>query len=353
MEKDTWVYKDKPKFGCFDFKDKDAMVAFLVMSMLQRTNSMFEYKGLPDTIPTMIFEELCQENGYVGIIEKDGKYFAVRGGVGGIRNYNYLPTKFIVSNPYLMTTSEAYEIYYGEDANVKTPLKDDLTTVGKCVIIPNDNYYMGLIPLCKYYATQLVENVISKRMVTIMSRAMYVFAAADEDVKEDFKDFINDITNGEFSSILAEGQYGSDIQKLITTLPLADDGHKALTDLIEDQQYIKASWYNDLGLQANYNMKRESINSNESQLNKDAVLPFVDTMLRLRKEGLERCNKLFGTNWSVELSSAWGYTRSTIEQAIDAIDPATQVANKSLENGVVEEKDDNQLNEGADDNEQV
>ena len=38
---------------------------------------------------------------------------------------------------------------------------------------------------------------------------------------------------------------------------------KDLVSMLDEeyQQYLKASWMNDLGLSANYNMKREAINS--------------------------------------------------------------------------------------------
>ena len=71
------------------------------------------------------------------------------------------------------------------------------------------------------------------------------------------------------------------------------------------QQYLKASQYNDLGLNANYNMKRESLNSTESQLNDDALMPFIDDMIANREEGLDQFNKMFGTNIKVKKSSAW------------------------------------------------
>ena len=78
-----------------------------------------------------------------------------------------------------------------------------------------------------------------------------------------------------------------------------------LTDLIEERQYVKASFFNELGLNSNYNMKRESINSNESQLNDDMLHPLIDTMLAMRKEALEEVNAMFGTNITVEFNSAW------------------------------------------------
>ena len=52
-------------------------------------------------------------------------------------------------------------------------------------------------------------------------------------------------------------------------------------------------------------MKRESLNSTESQLNDDALMPFIDDMIANREEGLDQFNKMFGTNIKVKKSSAW------------------------------------------------
>jgi hypothetical protein len=78
-----------------------------------------------------------------------------------------------------------------------------------------------------------------------------------------------------------------------------------ITNLIELMQYEKASLYNELGLNANYNMKRETIVSNEAQMNNDSLLPLVDDMLEMRRKGAEKVNKMFGTNITVDYSSSW------------------------------------------------
>ena len=56
-----------------------------------------------------------------------------------------------------------------------------------------------------------------------------------------------------------------------------------LTQFIEYQQYLKGSLYNELGLSANYNMKREAIGKGESTLDEDALLPLCDNMLYVVK----------------------------------------------------------------------
>lgn len=44
-----------------------------------------------------------------------------------------------------------------------------------------------------------------------------------------------------------------------------------ITQLIELIQYYKASMYNELGLNANYNMKRERLNLGEVSMNVDVL----------------------------------------------------------------------------------
>ena len=78
-----------------------------------------------------------------------------------------------------------------------------------------------------------------------------------------------------------------------------------LTDLIDFEQYLRAGWFNDLGINANYNMKRESISPDEAQLNDDALLPFVDDMLECRRIGLEKVNNMYGLDIKVNLASSW------------------------------------------------
>jgi hypothetical protein len=67
-------------------------------------------------------------------------------------------------------------------------------------------------------------------------------------------------------------------------------------------------------------MKRESINSGESQLNNDALLPLVDNMLKCRQDGFDKVNKKYGTNIKVELNSSWQYNAEAISNDMESED---------------------------------
>ena len=78
-----------------------------------------------------------------------------------------------------------------------------------------------------------------------------------------------------------------------------------IKDLIEARQYYQAQWMNELGLDSNFNMKREALNSSETNLNDAVLLPMTDDMLKCRKEAIEEINKMYGTNITVDFASSW------------------------------------------------
>lgn len=113
-----------------------------------------------------------------------------------------------------------------------------------------------------------------------------------------------------------------------------------LTKIIEAIQFIKASWFNDLGLQANYNMKRESLSESEVALNEDVMLPLVDNMLEMRRIHFDKVNQKFGTKISVELNSSWLNTRKSVNLGIEAMEKEVKTDKEEVHSGGQEEKDD-------------
>lgn len=277
----------------YNYKDKQTNISDYIEYMLVRCQSIFEYDGLPETIPAEMLELYLQVNGFACIAEYDGNLYAYFGGLGGEPNEYYLPTICTVSNP-AQNLSKAFVID-----------KD-------CIIIKNDALYKGLIPLHSRYATGLVENDISIDIAQKNLRIAAWISAPDDRTKESATEFLKNIADGE-QGIIAETPFFDGVKVQSAT----QAGAHSVTDLIELQQYMKASWYNELGLNANYNMKRESLTTTESQMNFDALLPFVDHMLKCREIGLEKVNKMFDTNISVRLSSSWENIHTAAEIAVD------------------------------------
>lgn len=271
----------------YDFKkSKNKAVYDWGCYLLDRTLNIFEYDGLPDTIPRLQLEKLLQLNGFACIAKDDkGDLYAFNGGLGGEPSPYYLPTTCIVANPALKL--------------------EKMFTIDKdCIILRNDSVINSLYPLISKYATLLAENDISLRMVDIMTRVSALITAPTDKAKAEAELFVKMLEDGELSIIGDKGSvFGIGEVK---AQPLGASGNiGAITDLIEYEQYLKASFYNEIGLNANYNMKREAINTMEAQMNNDALDTLITDMLINREEGIGKINAMFGTSISVRISPDW------------------------------------------------
>lgn len=265
----------------YNFRAKENCVRQYTMQFLRRTERIFEYDGLPETIPAEFMELYLQYNGFVGIFRTSGKLYASFGGLGGELDAYYQPTRFTVANPYL---------------------KFDATLdIGKnCVIIRNDIFMQGLLPIISRYATALVENDISLEMVSKNMRSPIMITAPTSTLQKAAQGVIDKLNDGE--QIVSSD---SSFLEGIKVFPTQSSHGNSITDLIEYHQYLRGGLYNEIGLNANYNMKREKLNDGETALNQDSLLPLIDEMLIERQKGLERVNALFGTNITVKLSEIW------------------------------------------------
>ena len=266
----------------FDFTDKSDNIFRHTVYMLNRTQSMFKWSGLPESIPQRMVELYLQINGNVCFYQHEGTLYVFRGGLGGKPDVYYMPTVYTVANPALNFT-----------ANLKIN--------EECIVIPNDTMYLGLMPLFQKYATLMAENELSINIATINSRIIDLIAAPDDRTRMSAEKFLKDVVEGKLGVISSNEFFEG-----LNSQPYGSSGNtNTITNLIELEQYLKASWFNELGINSNYNMKRESLNTEESQLNHDALLPLIDDMLRQRQEGAERVNDMFGTDISVDFDSAW------------------------------------------------
>ncbi len=295
------LFKHLPFAGVCDFKEKDGAVFMHTSYMLNRTQSMFKYSGLPDTIPQRMLELYLQVNGNCCITEVDGSLYAFTGGLGGEPDEYYRPTIYTVANPALKFS-----------ANLK--INDE------CIVIPNDSLLLGLMPLFNRYASLMTETELSIYIALINSRLIDLISASDDATKASAEKMIENVEKGNLG-VIAETAFLEGLK----ALPYGSQGNSnQFTQLIETEQYLKAGWFNDIGLNANYNMKREALSTAESQLNDDALLPLVDDLLRCRKNAIEKVNEKYGTNITVDLFSSWQDNKLELEAEQEEIEQPEQ-----------------------------
>lgn len=282
----TTIQRNEWIFGSIKnpLEDKEYMVKHECLRMLNRTTRMFDYKGLPDTIPVKDFETQLQVAGFSTFAEHKDNFYTFTSGLGGEPNVYYLPTISVVANPAL-NFSETYKI----DKN--------------CVVVLNDHYYQGMMPLFSKYARLLVEAELSLLYAIRNARVPAIIEADNDNTKKSAEIFFEKIIEGTEYGVVESNDFFEGIK--------SHDFYKEayIKDLIESIQYIKGSWYNEIGINAAFNMKREAINEAEATLNEDILYPTIDTMLECRQIACDKINKMFGLNISVDLSSIWKKNR--------------------------------------------
>ena len=86
----------------YDYKNKAGNIRLLNKYMLAKTVSMFEYSGLPETLPASELEKLIQKNGFAFVTKaNDGNIYAFAGSIGGECDAYGNGKNFIIANPHL------------------------------------------------------------------------------------------------------------------------------------------------------------------------------------------------------------------------------------------------------------
>lgn len=295
--------------------NKKSSVRQYVAYMLARTNEMFEWENLPNTIPAYMLEQFLQVHGAVTICkatpkfrqwrlsglndESTGNLYAFRAVFSNFPDIYYRPTGCIVANPAL---AESLTLTIGKD----------------CEIIKNDTLAIGLLPLHYRYAEQLAENDVSIRAAQINSRIRTVIAAGTDREQESAEEYLKQIEAGEIG-VIADNAFLKSVQVYAG----GSAAPNSIIQFIELQQYLKASWFNEIGLNTNFNMKREYLSAEEIAANTDILLPLVDDMLHNREAACKRINEMFGTNISVKRNSAWENKARESEAEILAMESQT------------------------------
>lgn len=307
-----------------DILDKRRSIYNYVMLMFDRTNQMFEYKGLPDTVPAYMLELYLQLNGHVCITEVKGNLYALPGGLGGAPDPYYRPTLYVLANPGL-----GFSASLSIENHLPPFAKQD--TQGKCVLVRNDTNLRGLFYLFSRYATELAENDVSIRCAQINSRQQTLVTAETDAQIASANAYYDNLEKGKITAVGAKSFLDG-----IKAANVSVQGANSIIQLIELQQYLKASWYNEIGLNANFNMKREYLSEEELRASTDVLLPLIDDMLRCRKDAIEVVNSVYGTSISVDKNSAWENKQEeldTAQEQADADVDATRGGIDSTEGG--------------------
>ena len=273
-----------------DLTDKKRQLSNFKAIMFDKTLSMFDWEGLPESLPGVELEKLLQLNGFAVIAKYKGDLYAFDAGFKGQNAYNR-PTHAIISNPAL-------------HFNATLELDKD------CVLIKNDDMQKGLTSVYDKYGQLLIENEITMLINDYNKRIPFTISASDDATIASAKAYLQKIIDGSIG-VIGEN-------KLFKSLNINQASTTSVTDFADlygYHQFLTAELNNLIGLATNNNMKRERLTTNEIEVNKNASYPFTDNMLRNRQTAVDKINELFDTDIKVEYSSIWGSNNANVDSS--------------------------------------
>lgn len=266
----------------YDYKNKAGNIRLLNKYMLAKTVSMFEYSGLPETLPASELEKLIQKNGFAFVTKaNDDNIYAFAGSIGGECDAYGNGKNFIIANPHLN---------FNKTCDIE---KDG-------VLFQNDDLRLGLMPIFERGNTFLVENDINMMLWGYNSRTQKLISASDDRTKESADQYVKKIIDGDISVVSENAMFEG-----VKVQGSQNSAGASVQQMIEFTQYLKATMLNEVGISSNFNMKRERLISSELDAAEDSLFPLVYNMMQQRIAAVEKLNKMFGLSVTVDFGSIW------------------------------------------------
>lgn len=252
-------------------------------ALLEKCMRIFEWNGLPDSIPQKEIEIRLIFNGFAGFVkDKEGKNLLVTwGSMSGVTNY---------ADEFLFYT-------------FATPLFNGLKKINEtCVIVNNNAIRNPLYPLIERYAILLAHADLSLQAILINSRATGIITATSQQQADSVKEWYNALVDGRTMAIIDDENMESlaNAEGLRNVSTVYPNSH-SINDYFSITQNLLKSFYNDIGVKMGVE-KRERMITDEVNSDEERLLFNLTDMLESRKKACEELKKVFGVNVTVSLS---------------------------------------------------
>lgn len=200
----------------------------------------------------------------------------------------YVPENVLVVNPQFK--GESYNLTPGVDCEVVYCTSHDMYRYGV--------YTGGLYSLIDLTARQLTDNYLSINAAMKNTRLTSAFAADDENTKNSIEFAVRQMYNGKPFTVVQKTLVDD-----LAILPLQPAGtQQTLLQLLETHKYILSEFYAAIGIDEPQQMKRERLVSAEVEQGAELPMFNIYDIFASISEGIERVNKMFGTEMKVRIN---------------------------------------------------
>lgn len=271
----------------YDVADVSDGYNYWNFKLLNLIINMFEYEGLPESLPAREIELNLLMTGHAVIIaRRGGKLFTPITSISGYNEY-YQPTWAVFANPKVISWKR-WKI--GIDCSIiyNNSLQDSV------FYLKSDS---GLLSFINRYARQLADIESTINIYLVNSRASWMPVTDDNITLESVKLFLKKLVAGK-RSIVTDSNIIQKFRSVDLNPHPVKDG---INDLLIARDKILEQFYRDVGIRM-YQPKKAQVTESELESNDQLLLINTDDMLQARQRGLEAVNDMFGTDIKVRLN---------------------------------------------------
>ena len=281
--------------------------------------NLFKWEGLPETVDEKFLMMELVLNGKVCWTKIDDKLYVLDGNVGGEPNCYYQPTQFIVANPIL--GSKMVKIRHKDGSNSTEGLDGILMALTDVDYLSDRPNKGGLFRLIYQTAGLLADNISSLNVSQINGRVAQLWTVDNDAEANTVEAIVRDMYEGHPYRVLSQ-----DLISKVGVVPAAQTGQSnTLLNLMEIHQYVLASFYNEIGIPSTWNMKRERVNTAETELMTGSLDVSIYSMERCLKAAVEQINEMFRTSISVRFNEEIVEEEGTNEEEEAIEEPSIEV----------------------------
>lgn len=278
------AYIDPSTVHCSD----SYIVRYFTRYLFQKAISVFEWKGMPEHWSKDFFLYVLYARGYLTITDVPG-YGPIPQNCSLMgRNIFYQPKEVIIANPAIK----------GQQIT-RTIDKD-------CVLLKLTPDYAGIIDIVSIYADKMALCLESAGINILNSKLAYVFASKNKAFAEAFKKMFDQINAGNPAVVIDKDLMNEDGSPSWMTFTQDIKSNFIAPELIELLKKIENNFDAEIGLPNNPTEKKERLIVDEVNANNASTYAKSQLWLDSLKEGVEKANRMFNLEISVEWREKMG-----------------------------------------------
>ena len=256
-------------------------------NLLSLVYRIIDVEGLPESCDLTFFKYCVFLKGKcVFFKDDDGRLLSLWGTYNDTPDVYYIPEYMQINNP---TFNKSYFLRRGEDCEVVYCRDLDRYT---------GDVNGGLYSLIHVTASLLADNAISLSVAQKNTRLTVLLGSDDQQTTNSAEYAMREIYAGRPYKVAQTNLIGT-----LQGIPMSSTaGNRYINDLIAAEQYIYAKFYEQIGLSTHDQIKKERLITGEINDNIDLAFYNIDNIIVSINEGLQRVNKMFGTDIQVYIN---------------------------------------------------